>query len=63
MPEVLDVILEQYKELNDIFKSLTDGKKRGVIHSINKIKDINRQIEKGIQIIKDSPNPRPRREL
>lgn len=63
MPEILEALLEQDKELKSVFDSLTLGKKRNVIHTINKIKDINKQIEKSIQIINDSTKPRPKRPL
>ncbi len=63
MPEVLEAFLEQDQNLKAVFDSLTLGKKRNVIHSINKIKDIDRQIQKIIQIINDSKNPRTKREL
>jgi Bacteriocin-protection, YdeI or OmpD-Associated/Domain of unknown function (DUF1905) len=59
MPAVLEAILEQDQELKDIFDSLTLGKKRNVIHSINKIKDIDKQVQKAIKIIQDSAKPRP----
>jgi len=63
MPEVLEAVLEQDEELKTTFNSLTLGKKRNVIHSINKIKDIDKQIQKTIQIINDSTKPRPKRPL
>ena len=63
MPEVLEALLEQDEDLKAIFESLTLGKKRNVIHSINKIKDIDKQIQKTIQIINDSTKPRPKRPL
>ncbi len=63
MPEVLEAVLEQDEALKTTFDSLTLGKKRNVIHSINKIKDIDKQIQKTIQIINDSTKPRPKRQL
>lgn len=63
MPEILEAILEQDEVLKATFDSLTLGKKRNVIHSINKIKDIDKQIKKTIQIINDSTKPRPKRPL
>lgn len=63
MPEVLEAVLEQDQELKATFDTLTLGKKRNVIHSINKIKDIDKQIQKTIQIINDSTKPRPKRPL
>lgn len=63
MPEVLEAILEQDEALKFTFESLTLGKKRNVIHSITKIKDIDKQIKKAVEIINDSTKPRARRQL
>ncbi len=63
IPEVLEAVLEQDQELKTIFESLTHGKKRNIIYSINKIKDIDKQIQKTIQIINHSTKPRPKRPL
>jgi hypothetical protein len=61
MPEVLETILTQDAALKETFDSLTLGKKRNVIHSINKIKDLDKQVKKAIQVIVDSTKPRPQR--
>jgi hypothetical protein len=61
MPEVLETILEQDEALKETFDDLTLGKKRNVIHSINKIKDLDKQVQKAVQIIVDSNKPRPKR--
>jgi hypothetical protein len=45
MPEVLTVFLEQDLESKAIFEKLTDGKKRSLIYSFVKIKDIDKQIK------------------
>ena len=45
MPEVLTVFLEQDSEAKTIFEKLTDGKKRSLIYSFNKIKDIDKQVK------------------
>ncbi|MEM9078755.1 MAG: YdeI/OmpD-associated family protein [Bacteroidota bacterium] len=45
MPEVLAVFLEQEPESKKIFDELTDGKKRSLIYSILKIKDIDGQVK------------------
>lgn len=63
MPQVLEVVLEQYEGLKAVFESLTLGKKRNVIHSINRIKDIDKQIQMAISIINDSTKPRPKKPL
>lgn len=44
IPEVLEVLLEQDEEAKSIFSRLTDGKKRSLIYSILKIKDIDKQV-------------------
>lgn len=54
MPEVLEVILEQDHEIKIIFDGLTRLKKRSIIHQINRIKDIDKQIQKVIQLITES---------
>jgi hypothetical protein len=63
MPEVLEVVLEQYEDLKSVYESLTLGKKRNVIHSINRIKDIDKKIQKTISIINDSSKPRLKKPL
>ena len=63
MPEVLETVLEQDETLKIIFEGLTFGKKRNVIHQINKIKDIDKQVQKTIKLINDSTKPRPKRLL
>jgi uncharacterized protein YdeI (YjbR/CyaY-like superfamily) len=45
MPEVLEAVLEQDEELKSIFENLSLGKQRSVIFSIQKIKNIDKQIE------------------
>ena len=45
MPEVLTALLEQDLEAQTIFAKLTDGKKRSLIYSFNKIKDIDKQVK------------------
>ena len=61
MPEVLEAVIEQDEYLKNKFEKLTMGKKRNVIHQINKIKDVDRQITKTIQLINDADKPRPKR--
>ena len=63
MPEVLEAILEQDESIKAIFDILTLGKKRNVIHQINKIKNIDKQVQKTIKLINDSTKPRPKRSL
>lgn len=44
IPEVLTVFLGQDPEAKVIFDALTDGKKRSLIYSFAKIKDIDKQV-------------------
>lgn len=52
MPEVLTELLVQDDTLNKQFQTLTMGKKRHIIHSINRIKDIDKQVNKAIDMIR-----------
>lgn len=63
MPEVLEAILEQDEAIKAIFEALTLGKKRNVIYQINKIKDIDKQVQKAIRIINESTKLRPKKAL
>ncbi|GAB1857794.1 hypothetical protein MHTCC0001_26310 [Flavobacteriaceae bacterium MHTCC 0001] len=45
IPEVLTVFLEQDMEDKAFFNTLTDGKKRSLIYSITRIKDIDKQVQ------------------
>lgn len=44
MPEVLTIFLEQDADSKAIFDKLTNGKKRSLIYSFVKLKDIDKQI-------------------
>ena len=63
MPEVLVAVLEDDEALKQIFEHLTSGKKRNIIHSVNRIKDLDKQIYKAIKLINDSAKPKPERLL
>jgi hypothetical protein len=63
MPETLDAVIEQDEHLKAIFESITLGKKRNIIHQISRIKDIDKQIQKSIKLIKESTQPRPKKSL
>ncbi len=45
VPEVLTVLLSQDEEAKVIYDQITDGKKRSLIYSFNKIKNVDRQVE------------------
>lgn len=63
IPEVLESIIEQDEELKMKFQKLTLGKQRNVIHQMNKIKNIDLQIRKTIDLINYADKPIPKREL
>ncbi|MEL7119272.1 MAG: DUF1905 domain-containing protein [Bacteroidota bacterium] len=46
VPEVLSVLLEQDENIKQKYEQLTDGKKRSLIFSIIKIKNIDLQVDK-----------------
>ncbi len=45
VPEVLTVLLSQDEDAKAIYDQITDGKKRSLIYSFYKIKNIDRQVE------------------
>lgn len=51
IPEVLEILLEQDPRLNAKFVQLTPGKQRSIIFQMNKIKDLNKQVAKTIELI------------
>lgn len=51
LPETLEILLEQDHELKDKFDRFTDGKKRSIVVQISKIKNIDKQIARTIQLI------------
>lgn len=51
IPEVLEILLEQDPRLNAKFLQLTPGKQRSIIFQMNKIKDLNKQVAKTIELI------------
>jgi hypothetical protein len=51
MPEVLTTLLVQDNELKDIFEKITDGKKRSLIYSILKTKDIDKQVSEIVSFL------------
>jgi hypothetical protein len=61
--EVLESIIEQDKDLKEKFEKLTLGKQRNVIHQMNKIKNIDLQIKKTLELINNADKPRPKSEL
>ena len=51
MPEVLEALLSQDENLKSIFDKITDGKKRSLIYTILKIKDIDKQVQTSIEFL------------
>lgn len=51
VPEVLTALLSQDKNIKDIYDTITDGKKRALIFSILKIKDIDKQVQEIIDFL------------
>ncbi len=57
VPEVLEALLAQDDELRTRYDRLTDGKKRGLIYSIAKLKDIDKQVKIAVAILNGMPRP------
>jgi hypothetical protein len=51
MPEVLEALLEQDEPLKALFEALSMGKKRHVIHTISRIRDLDKQVSQAMKII------------
>lgn len=54
IPEFLEVLMQQDGRIHRKFQQLTDGKKRGIIHQLNRIKNIDLQIERAQQWIEEA---------
>ena len=61
IPEVLEVMLAQDQQLKEKFNTLTPGGKRSVIHQMKRIKDLDKQISRTIELINNADKPRQRR--
>ena len=53
IPEALAVLLEQDEAAKAVFDKITDGKKRSLIYSIQKIKDIDKQVQKTLDFLEE----------
>lgn len=51
LPESLQVLLDQDHRLSKKYESLTDGKKRAIIHQINRIKNMDLQIQRAQELL------------
>ncbi|MBB3697637.1 YdeI/OmpD-associated family protein [Flammeovirga yaeyamensis] len=54
IPKVLEILLEQDEVIKQKFNQLTLGKRRSIIYQINRIKNIDKQIERCSQLILSS---------
>lgn len=61
VPEILKVLLEQDEVLKSLYDELSDGKKRNIIFGINRIKNVDLQIERACKLIKEAHIPRRRK--
>jgi len=62
IPEVLEILIAQDEDLNSRFTKLTLGKQRSIIHQMNRIKDIDKQISKTIELINNADKTRMKKE-
>ncbi len=53
IPEALAVLLEQDEAAKAVFEKITDGKKRSLIYSIQKVKDIDKQVQKSLDFLEE----------
>ncbi|MEO0468553.1 MAG: DUF1905 domain-containing protein [Bacteroidota bacterium] len=51
IPEVLQVLLAQDEYAKSVFDRITDGKKRSLIYTTRTIKDIDKQVQKIMEIL------------
>lgn len=49
-PEELKEVLDTDATAKAIFESLTDGNKRGIMHLVNKIKSVDKRIDRSLKI-------------
>lgn len=61
MPETLEILLEQDELIKERFDQLTLGKRRGIIHQIMRIKNIDLQISRATDLILEANLPRKKR--
>jgi len=51
IPEVLNVLLEQDEDAKTIFENMTDGRKRTLIYTILRTKNIDKQVEMTLEFL------------
>lgn len=60
VPEVLATLLEQDPALNIKFDKLSLGKKRNIIHQVSRVKNLDGQVAKSLELISTAGKPRQR---
>jgi hypothetical protein len=56
LPEVLEVLFAQDDTAREAFERLTDGKKRSLIHTIMRLKDVDKQVQTALTFLHESQN-------
>ncbi len=63
-PEVLLVLLDQDEQAKGIYENMTDGRKRTLIHSILRVKNIDKKVEMILEFLENenlkTKNKRPK---
>lgn len=54
VPEVLAVLLAQDEEVHRVYQQLTDGKKRSLIYTLLKVKDIDEQVHTALKFLEEA---------
>ncbi|MEO1050922.1 MAG: YdeI/OmpD-associated family protein [Bacteroidota bacterium] len=54
IPEVLQVLIEQDEEVKQAFEGYTDGKKRSLVYTIARVKDIDLQVQKVLKFVREN---------
>ena len=53
IPEVLEALLSQDEEAKQTLEAMSDGKKRSLIYTILKVKDIDEQVHIALQFLQE----------
>lgn len=53
IPEVVEVLLEQDEIVARVWSKLTDGRKRTICHTVHRIKNIDKQVEKCLNFFEE----------
>ena len=62
LPEVLEALLEQDEALRKNYDALSDGRKRSLIHTVNRVKDLDKQVQTAVAFLHTPKQPRRRKE-